>query len=183
MKDAKFDVFSLHLTRTRLHALARYSMTCGRRVRDAVCKALPSVSNLQIHSPAMPALELKTNVKIPNLQEYIKDFSKVGQNFHAAVSALKTKSKLSATTLGKPEEYICVSVLQDQPMSFKGTFEPAFLLNVTSLDNINPDANAKYSAVFFEHFKKTLSIEGDRGYISFIDPGRANFGLKGTTAL
>ncbi|KAK7449765.1 hypothetical protein VKT23_013240 [Stygiomarasmius scandens] len=112
----------------------------------------------------MPALELRTNVKIPNLQEYIKDFS-----------------KLSAETLGKPEEYICVLVLHDQPMTFKGTPEPAFLLNVTSLDNINPEANVKYSAAFFDHFKKTLGIDGDRGYISFIDPGRAYLGFKGTT--
>ncbi|THU96356.1 Tautomerase/MIF [Dendrothele bispora CBS 962.96] len=112
----------------------------------------------------MPALELKTNVKIPNLQEYMKEFS-----------------KFSANALGKPEEYICVLVLQDQPMTFRGSTEPAFFLNITSLGNINPDANIGYSAAFFEYFKKTLGVDGDRGYISFIDPGTENLGYKGTT--
>ncbi|KAK7449767.1 hypothetical protein VKT23_013242 [Stygiomarasmius scandens] len=112
----------------------------------------------------MPALELRTNVKIPNVQEYMKEFS-----------------KLSAETLGQPEEHICVLVLHDQPMTFGGTPEPAFLLNVNSVDNVNPEANVKYSAIFFDHFKKALGIDGNRGYVRFIDPGRANIGLRGTT--
>ncbi|KAK7449764.1 hypothetical protein VKT23_013239 [Stygiomarasmius scandens] len=111
----------------------------------------------------MPAIELKTNVKIPNLQEYMKEFS-----------------KLSAEILEAPEEYVCVLVLHDQPMTFKGTPEPAFLLSIISLRS-DPDINVKYSAAFCDHLKKTLDIDGDRGFISFANPGPAYLGHKGTT--
>ncbi|KAF5372877.1 hypothetical protein D9758_001550 [Tetrapyrgos nigripes] len=111
----------------------------------------------------MPIVDFKTNVKIPNVEEYVKDLS-----------------KLSATLLGYPEEIICVSVLHDQPMSFKGTFDPTFLLSIT-LTESTPDNNSKLSAAYFEHFKKTLGIDDDRGYISFLDPGKSNLGFKGKT--
>jgi phenylpyruvate tautomerase len=45
------------------------------------------------------------------------------------------------------------------------------------LDNINPEANAKYSEAFFTFFKDVpFEIPGDRGYITFVDPGRAYLG-------
>lgn len=35
----------------------------------------------------------------------------------------------------------------------------------TSLDNINPEVNEKYSAEFFKYFKEKLGVPGDRGYM------------------
>jgi len=46
-----------------------------------------------------------------------------------------------------------------------------------SLDNINEQANEGYSKVFFKFFEEKLGIPGNRGYITFIDPGRANMGF------
>ncbi|KAF5373143.1 hypothetical protein D9758_001531 [Tetrapyrgos nigripes] len=111
----------------------------------------------------MPVVDFKTNVKIPNVEEYVKDLS-----------------KLSAPLVGYAEDYICVSVLHGQPMSFKGTFDPAFLLSITLIGS-TPDNNSKLSAAYFEHFKKTLGIDDDRGYITFIDPEKSNVGFKGMT--
>jgi phenylpyruvate tautomerase len=34
-----------------------------------------------------------------------------------------------------------------------------------SLDNINPEANEKYSKAFFDFFHKKLKVPGDRGYM------------------
>ncbi|KAJ6500630.1 Tautomerase/MIF superfamily [Mycena sanguinolenta] len=112
----------------------------------------------------MPYLELMVNVKIPNEREFALEFSKIG-----------------AKALEKPEAYITTSVTYNQTLTFAGTFEPAFALTVVSLDNLNPEANEKYSAVLSEFFKDKLGIPNDRGYIRFTDPGRGFLGYQGTT--
>lgn len=45
-----------------------------------------------------------------------------------------------------------------------------------SLDNINEEANEKYSKAFFDFFQQKLNVPAKRGYIAFIDPGRGNMG-------
>ena len=45
-----------------------------------------------------------------------------------------------------------------------------------SLDNINRQSNEKYIKAFFDFFQKKLSVPANRGYITFIDPGRENMG-------
>ncbi|KAI0713523.1 Tautomerase/MIF superfamily [Earliella scabrosa] len=112
----------------------------------------------------MPGLDLRTNVVVPDEKAFCLEFS-----------------KFSAETLGKPESYISVHLDHNKPLTFNGTFEPAFLLTVVSLDNLQPEKNAQYSKAFFEFFKEKLGIPGDRGYVTFIDPGRANIGYQGTT--
>ncbi|KAJ7826642.1 Tautomerase/MIF superfamily [Mycena leptocephala] len=112
----------------------------------------------------MPYLELMVNVQIPNETEFALEFSKVG-----------------AKALGKPEAYITTSITFNKTLTFAGTLEPAFALSIVSLDNINPEANEKYSAILSEFFQSKLGIPNDRGYINFCDPGRGYLGYKGTT--
>ncbi|KAF8495358.1 Tautomerase/MIF [Gautieria morchelliformis] len=112
----------------------------------------------------MPVLVLTTNVKVQSVQDFVLDFSKFG-----------------AEVLGSPEGYISINYNHDEALSFAGTFEPAFLLVITLLNNINPDANEKHSAAFFDYFKAKLGVAGNRGYITFNDPGRAYLGFQGTT--
>ncbi|GLB35468.1 putative tautomerase MIF [Lyophyllum shimeji] len=112
----------------------------------------------------MPALNLTTNVKIADPKQFALDFSKVG-----------------ADTLSKPELYISVNVTYNEHLTFGGTFDPAFLLHVVSLDNISPALNEKYSKAFFDFFKKNLAVSEDRGYIIFDDPGRGFLGHHSTT--
>ncbi|EPQ58634.1 Tautomerase/MIF [Gloeophyllum trabeum ATCC 11539] len=112
----------------------------------------------------MPALVITTNVKVPDIRVFIVEFS-----------------KFAAETLSKPEQYISVSYNYDENLSFHGTFDPAFLMVITSLNNINPEANEKYSKAFFGHFKERLGVPGERGYITFYDPGLAYLGHKATT--
>lgn len=45
-----------------------------------------------------------------------------------------------------------------------------------SLDNISEQLNEEYSKAFFQFFKEKLDLPGNRGYITYIDPGRANMG-------
>ncbi|KAJ7043042.1 Tautomerase/MIF superfamily [Mycena alexandri] len=112
----------------------------------------------------MPYLELMVNVQVPDEKALALEFSKLG-----------------AQTLGKPEAYITVSITYNKTLTFGGTFDPAFALTITSLDNLNTEANEKYSLAFSEFFKEKLNIPNDRGYITFNDPGRGFLGFKGTT--
>ncbi|CAE6366625.1 unnamed protein product [Rhizoctonia solani] len=115
----------------------------------------------------MPAIVLTTNVK-PRDEAHEKEF-------------VLDLSKFTAGILGKPEKYISVSYQYVPTLSFHGNFDPAFLLHITSLGNINPEANEKYSKSLFDYFKEKLNIPGDRGYITFYDPGLAYLGHEGTT--
>ncbi|KAK0210249.1 Tautomerase/MIF superfamily [Desarmillaria ectypa] len=112
----------------------------------------------------MPSLELKTNAVISDPKSFALEFSKE-----------------SARILGKPEAYITVSVTPVPIMTFAGTIDPAFTLFVTSLDNINPEKNEQYSKELAAFLKKSLSLPHDRGYITFLDPGRAYLGFQSTT--
>jgi len=112
----------------------------------------------------MPALNLTTNVKVDDERAFVLEFS-----------------KLSAELLKKPEQYISINLKHNPTLTFGGSFDPAFLLDVVSLDNINPDLNAEYSEALFAFFKEKLGVPGNRGYIVFNDPGRAYIGHEGTT--
>lgn len=112
----------------------------------------------------MPSLVLTTNVKIDDLPDFALHFS-----------------EFSAAVLKKPERYISVNITPDATLTFQGTLDPAFLLVVTSLDNITPELNEEYSKAFFKFFEEKLDIRDDRGYITFYDPGRAYLGYQGTT--
>ncbi|KAH9890600.1 Tautomerase/MIF [Cubamyces lactineus] len=112
----------------------------------------------------MPALDLKTNVRVADPKAFSLEFS-----------------KYAAETLKKPEAYISVNYNYSELLTFNGSFEPAIILTIHSLDNINPQANEEYSKKFFAFFKEKLGVSDDRGYITFIDPGRANIAYKSTT--
>ncbi|KZT73998.1 Tautomerase/MIF [Daedalea quercina L-15889] len=112
----------------------------------------------------MPSLELKTNVPLEDPKTFLLEFS-----------------SLAAKTLRKPELFISVSYHYNENLTFNGSFDPAFLMTVTSLDNIKAELTDNYSKVFFEFFREKLGIPGERGYITFLDPGRAFLGHKATT--
>ncbi|KAJ2926347.1 hypothetical protein H1R20_g10755, partial [Candolleomyces eurysporus] len=90
-------------------------------------------------------------------------------------------SKFAAKILSKPEQYISVNVKYNPTLSFAGTFDPAFLLAIVSLDNISPEKNDEYSKELFSFLKEKLEIPDTRGYINFSDPGRAYLGYQSTT--
>jgi phenylpyruvate tautomerase len=96
---------------------------------------------------------------------------------------LLTSEKVGAKALGRPESFFSTIISYNKTLTFGGTLEPAFALTVvcfpidflphpsrwkvqTSLDNLNPEANEKYSAIFSEFLKSKLGIPNDRGYMS-----------------
>ncbi|EJD37890.1 Tautomerase/MIF [Auricularia subglabra TFB-10046 SS5] len=112
----------------------------------------------------MPFLHLVSNVQPSDARAFIKEFS-----------------KLASETLGKPEKAVAIDFRYNESLSFGGTFEPAFLLTIGSLINVNPETNAEFSGVFFAFFKEKLGISGERGFIEFVDPTAAYIGYDGTT--
>ncbi|KAF7305175.1 hypothetical protein MKEN_01232700 [Mycena kentingensis (nom. inval.)] len=113
----------------------------------------------------MPSLNLMVNTPVPgDEQQFALDFS-----------------KFSAETLEKPEAFISVSITVNKTLTFAGNFKPAFQLSVISLDNLTDELNEVYSAKLSKYLFEKLGIESDRGYVSFVDPGRGFIGFKGTT--
>ncbi|KAH9842541.1 Tautomerase/MIF [Rhodofomes roseus] len=112
----------------------------------------------------MPSLELKTNVPLEDPKQFLLEFS-----------------SYAAKALKKPELYISVSYHYNENLTFNGSFDPAFLMTVTSLDNLKPGLTDEYSKAFFDFFQDKLGVPGDRGYITFLDPGRAFLGHQATT--
>ncbi|KAJ7574525.1 hypothetical protein C8J56DRAFT_464919 [Mycena floridula] len=49
-------------------------------------------------------------------------------------------------------------------------------MQVVSLDNLSPEQHKIYNKAWFDFFQKRLGIPSNRGYITFIDPGRAYLG-------
>ncbi|KAK2460644.1 hypothetical protein APHAL10511_007114 [Amanita phalloides] len=112
----------------------------------------------------MPFLNLITNVKIPDTFAFAQEFSKV-----------------SAEILEKPEKYISVSYTYNDTLTFGGTFDPAFQLHITSLKNINAEANNQYALKLSDFLRAKLGLPDDRGYIVFYDPGVENVGYRSST--
>ncbi|OJT13039.1 Macrophage migration inhibitory factor [Trametes pubescens] len=112
----------------------------------------------------MPALELKTNVVVADPKAFSLEFS-----------------KFAAKTLEKPEGYVSVSYVHQEYLTFAGTFDPAFILSITNLGNINPENNQVLSKAFAAFLKEKLGVEDTRGYIAFSDPGADFLGFSSTT--
>ncbi|ESK88156.1 hypothetical protein Moror_5555 [Moniliophthora roreri MCA 2997] len=94
---------------------------------------------------------------------------------------LETNVKLAADTLGVPESLFAVTIYQQQPLSFAGTFDPAFVLTVTALGAGNPGVNKRCVQAFTKYLEETLGVSNDRGYIILTNPGSSYIGYKGDT--
>ncbi|KAF9009479.1 Tautomerase/MIF superfamily [Cyathus striatus] len=112
----------------------------------------------------MPTIQLITNVKLDDTKEAILELS-----------------KRSANILSVPEKFVCATIIYDENLAFSGTFEPAIILNISSLDNLNLEKNEQYSKEYFQFFLEKFGVSDERAYIGFVDPGRSFLGYKGTT--
>ncbi|KAH7914050.1 Tautomerase/MIF superfamily [Hygrophoropsis aurantiaca] len=114
----------------------------------------------------MPLLTLITNVKLEDAQvrPFVSEFS-----------------KKASEVIGKPEAEFSVDFTYNPYLTFGGTFEPAIRLHVMSLWNTNAENSVKWSKAFSEFFTEKLGVPNNRGHMSFIDPGDAFIGFKGTS--
>ncbi|OAX39171.1 hypothetical protein K503DRAFT_690177, partial [Rhizopogon vinicolor AM-OR11-026] len=75
------------------------------------------------------------------------------------------------TTTRKDLKYFNVNFLYNPYLTFGGTFDPALMLNVMSLFNVNVENAVVWSKAFAEFFQEKLGAPSDRGYMAFHDPG------------
>eukprot|EP00475_Leptophrys_vorax_P041785 TRINITY_DN78848_c0_g1_i2.p1 TRINITY_DN78848_c0_g1~~TRINITY_DN78848_c0_g1_i2.p1 ORF type:complete len:132 (+),score=12.73 TRINITY_DN78848_c0_g1_i2:49-396(+) len=114
----------------------------------------------------MPTLNLQTNVPADNV---------------VVSDVLKDLSKVVASTIGKPEAYVMVSLKTSIPMCFGGSEAPTAYGELISIGGLSPETNKKLSATISEVLESKLSISPSRFYIKFYDVKRSDFGWNGST--
>ena len=113
----------------------------------------------------MPLLKLETTVAVS------EDKRK------ALLAAL---SKAVAGTIGKPEQYVMVSIGQ-AAMMMSGKADGAAFVEIRSIGGLSGEVNRKLSQQVSELLNDSLGIPPDRVYLNFCDVQAGNWGWNGST--
>lgn len=111
---------------------------------------------------------------------YLKITTSQSVDAKARQRFLSTASKAVAAELGKPEEYMMVSLESGVPMLFGGTEEPTAFLELRGI-GLPEDKAAKLSAVLCGLMGSGLGVRKDRVYINFADVPPNLWGWNGET--
>ncbi|BBO85028.1 hypothetical protein DSCO28_55940 [Desulfosarcina ovata subsp. sediminis] len=93
---------------------------------------------------------------------------------------LKKASQLVSEILGKPEQYVMVSIEPGQQMMFNGNDDPTAFVQLKSI-GLAIDSCADFSSRICQFIAGELGIAADRVYIDFTDLERNMFGWNGKT--
>lgn len=96
------------------------------------------------------------------------------------LALLNHVSSAVADLLGKPEDYVMVSVQDKQALIFAGSEAPCALLALKSLA-LAEEKTADYSAALCTIINQQLDIPADRIYIEFGNPARHMWGWNNRT--
>jgi len=113
----------------------------------------------------MPLLKLETTVAISEDKQ------------KALLSSL---SKTVAETIGKPEQYVMVTISQ-AAMAMSGKPGNAAFMDIRSIGGLSGDVNRKLSQQVCKLLNDSLGIPPDRVYLNFSDVDAGNWGWNGST--
>ena len=113
----------------------------------------------------MPLLKLETNVEITSEQR---------------AALLASLSKIVAQTIGKPEQYVMVTVNQAGVLMAGKPGDAAFG-DLRSIGGLNSDVNNQLSEKICQFLSQFLGITPDRIYLNFTDVKAGNWGWNGAT--
>ena|SRR5260370_1384612 len=113
----------------------------------------------------MPLLNLETTVVLSE------------DNRKALLASL---SKAVAETIGKPEQYVMVSVSQAAMLMSGNPGEAAFL-DIRSIGGLSDDVNRRLSQKICKLLNDSLGIPQNRIYLNFTDVQATNWGWNGST--
>ncbi len=113
----------------------------------------------------MPLLNLETTVVLSE------------DNRKALLASL---SKAVAETIGKPEQYVMVSVSQAAMLMSGNPGEAAFL-DIRSIGGLSDDVNRRLSQKICKLLNDSLGIAQNRIYLNFTDVQATNWGWNGIT--
>jgi phenylpyruvate tautomerase len=113
----------------------------------------------------MPLLKLETTVPIS------EDRQK---------ALLRSLSKAVAETIGKPEQYVMVTVSQ-AAMAMSGKPGNAAFVDIRSIGGLSSSVNRKLSEQVCILLNDSLGIPPDRVYLNFADVEAGKWGWNGST--
>lgn len=113
----------------------------------------------------MPLLKLETTVAIS------EDIQK---------ALLSSLSRIVAETIGKPEQYVMVTISQTA-MGMSGKPGNAAFLDIRSIGGLSSSVNRKLSEQICKLLNDSLGMPSDRVYLNFADIDAGNWGWNGST--
>lgn len=113
----------------------------------------------------MPLLRIQTNTKLTDDK---RD------------ALLKKASRAVAQALGKPEDYMMVSLETDRPMMFAGSQVPAAFLDLRAI-GLPTGQTEQLSALLCDLARTELGVAKERVYINFANVPANLWGWNGET--
>jgi phenylpyruvate tautomerase len=113
----------------------------------------------------MPLLKLETTV---------------GLSEEKRKTLLTALSKIVAETIGKPEEYVMVTV-NPAAILMSGKPGEAAFVDIRSIGGLSSGVNAKLSHGICRLLEQSLGIPQNRVYLNFTDVEAGDWGWKGST--
>ncbi len=113
----------------------------------------------------MPLLKLETTVSLADEQKK---------------ALLAVLSKAVAEIIGKPEQYVMISI-SEAAIQMSGQEGHAALADVRSIGGLSDEVNRKLSRQICQILKDALGIPANRVYVNFTDMEAGNWGWDGNT--
>lgn len=113
----------------------------------------------------MPLLKLETTAVLSEAKQNV---------------LLPALSKLVAEGIGKPEQYVMVTIHQ-LPMQMSGKAGDAAFVDIRSIGGLSGDVNCRLAQRVCELLKEQLGVSPDRVYLNFTDVKAGSWGWKGST--
>jgi phenylpyruvate tautomerase len=95
-------------------------------------------------------------------------------------SLLTALSKTVAGTIGKPEQYVMVTISQAAMLMSAKPSDAAFV-DIRSIGGLSGDVNRKLSQEVCKLLTDSLGISPERVYLNFTDMEAGNWGWNGST--
>lgn len=111
---------------------------------------------------------------------YLKIETNKSEDDSVIPGLLKKTSVFISNLLGKPEEYIMVSIENETGMMFGGSIKPAAYIELKSI-GLPREKCPMYAEKICEFMESELAIPPDRIYIDFCDLERKMFGWNKST--
>src|SRR5208337_3246976 len=113
----------------------------------------------------MPLLKLETTVTLADDKK---------------TALLASLSKIVAGTIGKPEQYVMVT-LSSAAVLMSGKPGDAAFVDVRSISGLNDNVNRQLAQKICAALKESLGVPPDRVYLNFTDFPAGNWGWNGDT--
>ena len=113
----------------------------------------------------MPLLKLETTIVVPDEKRQ---------------ALLASLSQTVAGTIGKPEQYVMVTLGQ-AAMLMSGKPGDAAWVDVRSIGGLSGDVNRRLAQQVCQLLQDSLGIPADRVYLNFTDVKASNWGHDGST--